>query len=151
MTRNYHKGFFKPLYPEKYMGNPKSIIYRSHWEFVFLRKLDSDPDVIKYASEEFSIKYYSPVDKRVRRYFPDMYYETKSGEKYLVEIKPEYQCIPPKSKNTKNQRKLLSEMKTFSVNQAKWAAAKQWCEERNIKFKILTEKQLFPKIVKKKK
>ena len=53
MTRNYHKGFFKPLYPEKYMGNPKSIIYRSHWEFVFLRKLDSDPDVIKYASEEF--------------------------------------------------------------------------------------------------
>jgi len=146
-----HKGFFKPLHPEKYMGNPKNIIYRSSWEFKVFMQMDHDPNVKFWASEEFSIKYLSPKDKRVRRYFPDVYVEYKDGKKELIEIKPFAQCIKPKAGTKKNSRKLLNETVTYAVNQAKWAAAKQWCEERNIKFKILTEKQLFPKIVKKKK
>lgn len=112
-----------------------------------MMQLDHDPNVVRWASEEFSINYLSPIDKKVHRYFVDFLVEYRNGIKEMIEIKPFSQCIPPKA-NTKrrNQRKLLNEMKTFEVNQAKWAAAKKFCKERNIKFKVLTEKELFPKV-----
>jgi len=138
-----HKGFFKPNFPNKYMGNPKGIVYRSNWEFKVFMQLDHDPNVIRWASEEIIIPYYSTVNKKVRRYFPDVYYETRDNKKYLVEVKPFAQCIPPKK--SKNQRKFLNEAKTYTINQDKWKAARNWCKERGIKFKILTEKELFPK------
>jgi len=46
---------------------------------------------------------------------------------------------------------LLNEVVTYEVNQSKWAYASEWCKQRNVKFKVLTEKQLFPKITKRKK
>ena len=33
-------------------------------------------------------------------------------------------------------------MKTYSVNQAKWSAANEWCKDRRIEFKIITENEL---------
>ena len=33
-------------------------------------------------------------------------------------------------------------MKTYSVNQAKWKAADEWCKDRKIEFKIITENEL---------
>jgi hypothetical protein len=33
-------------------------------------------------------------------------------------------------------------MKTYAVNQAKWKAASEYCEDRKIEFKIITEKEL---------
>lgn len=137
-----HKGKFAPINPKKYMGNPKNIIYRSWWEFCYFRQLDSDKNVVRWASEEFCIRYVSPIDNKIHRYFPDVYYETAKGEKYLIEIKPLSQSVPPKIDKKKNRRKLLSEIKTYEVNQSKWKAAKAWCDERNISFKVLTEKQL---------
>jgi len=144
-----HKGYFKPIHTEKYMGNPKNIIYRSHWEFKVMMQLDHDSSVLRWASEEFSIRYLSPKDKKWHRYFPDFYVEYKDGKKELIEVKPYNQCIKPKPH--KNRRRLLNEIMTYEVNQSKWAFAQEWCKDRGIKFKVLTEKQLFPKIEKKKK
>jgi hypothetical protein len=36
----------------------------------------------------------------------------------------------------------VKERKTYEVNQAKWKAAKEWCADRKIEFKIVTEKEL---------
>ncbi len=39
-------------------------------------------------------------------------------------------------------RSYLSEVKTFAVNNAKWKAADSYCKDRQMKFMILTEKEL---------
>lgn len=143
--RKYIQGYFHPIHPEKYMGNPQNIIYRSSWELRFMKWCDENTNVIQYGSEEFFIPYRSPVDNKVRRYFPDFLIKIKeqSGETktYLIEIKPQRQTVPPKvpKRKTKNW---LYEMKTYSVNQAKWAAAEEWCKSRNIEFKIISEREL---------
>lgn len=144
------KGYFKPHNPEKYMGNPKGIVYRSQWEFRYMMSLDHNPLVKRWASEEFSIKYLSPKDKKFHRYFPDFFVEYTNGNKELIEIKPLSQCLPPKANAKKGKRKLISEVVTYETNQAKWAYAKEWCKQNGVKFKVLTEHDLFPKVKKRK-
>ena len=47
------------------------------------------------------------------------------------------------TKNSKRKTKnYLHEMKTWSVNQAKWKAAIEWCEDRKYEFKLITENEL---------
>jgi hypothetical protein len=70
------------------------------------------------------------------------------GEKTLmIEIKPKYQTKPPdlKNKNTAKgrvSRRYLNEVKTWGVNEAKWKAARQYCQSRGWEFQIYTEDQL---------
>ena len=143
--RKYIQGYFRPIHPEKYIGNPQNIVYRSSWELRFMKWCDESTNVIQYGSEEFFIPYRSPVDNKIRRYFPDFLIkiQEQSGEikTYLIEIKPQRQTVQPKvpKRKTKNW---LYEMKTYSVNQAKWAAAEEWCKSRGIEFKLITEKEL---------
>ena len=59
----------------------------------------------------------------------------------VVEIKPYKQTQEPKKK--KSTRNMLMESLTFSINKAKWAAAKTFCEKYDWEFIILTEKELF--------
>ena len=140
-----YKGKFKPKNPEKYKGDPTNIIYRSLWERKCMVKFDESPNIIEWRSEEVAIPYLSPLDNRVHRYFPDFIIKVreKSGETktYVVEVKPKRQTRPPvtKSKTTKSY---IHECKTYAVNQAKWKYAKEYCEDRLIEFKIITEDEL---------
>jgi hypothetical protein len=59
---------------------------------------------------------------------------------YIIEVKPECQTQPPKQ--TKKTKKYLQESYTYIVNQQKWKAADEFCQERGWKFQILTEKDL---------
>jgi len=141
----YNQGRFTPKRPEKYVGNVNEIIFRSSWERKFLQWCDDNPGVIKYASEELIIPYYSPVDQRMRRYFVDfvIMVKTRTGEikKFAVEIKPSAQCELPKQ--TKKTKRYLTEMATYATNQAKWKAADEYCKSRGLEFLVLTEKHLF--------
>ena len=140
------KGYFKPKNPDKYSGNPSNIIYRSSWEFRFMRWLDSHPDVLTWQSEEFFIPYRSPVDGRYHRYFPDFKFtkrdKNKQIETIVVEVKPETQTKPPQKNVTKITRRHLQEQATYAINIAKWQEAKQFCADRGYKFSIITEKEL---------
>ena len=106
---------------------------------------DESTNVIQYGSEEFFIPYRSPVDNKTHRYFPDFLIkiQEQSGEvkTYLIEIKPQRQTVQPKTPKRKTKN-WLYEMKTYSVNQAKWAAAEEWCKSRGIEFKLITEREL---------
>jgi hypothetical protein len=140
-----YKGKFHPKYPQKYKGDPTNIIYRSLWEMRFMRYLDQHPSVMFWASEEVIIPYISPVDKRVHRYFPDFWVRMKAQDgtinNVLIEIKPHQQTKIP-VKPQKLTRKFINEARTYSVNQAKWKAAEEFCRDRNWQFKVLTEKEL---------
>ena len=146
-----YQGKYKPRKPEKYMGDPTNIIYRSSWELKLMSYLDQHPDVLRWGSEEFFIPYKSPIDNRVHRYFPDFYVEQinkdKKKEKILIEVKPKYQTMPPDpaKKNTpKGQlsRTYLNEVKAWGINQAKWKAAKEYCADRGWRFQIMHEDHL---------
>lgn len=148
MATNYKQGFFKPRFPEKYMGDPKNIVYRSGWEKQVMESLDDNINVVKWSSEEIVIPYKSPVDGRYHRYFVDFYVEAiaPDGSKkvMLLEVKPRAQTMEPKPQSRKTKR-YITEVVTWGVNQAKWEAAKEYCADRGWEFKLITEAELFKK------
>lgn len=139
----YH-GKFAPKHPEKYKGNPSNIVYRSSWEQRVMRHLDLHPQVEWWASEELHIKYHSPVDNRIHRYFPDFIVKVRKADgstaTYILEVKPSCQTILRTPK--RNTRKFLNEVKTYAINQAKWKAADEFCQDHGWVFKIITENEL---------
>lgn len=140
------KSRFKPSNPKKYQGDPNNIICRSSWERKFCLWCDKNENILRWASEEFSIPYLSPVDHRVHRYFPDYLIEVKEKggkvKKYVVEVKPKKQTMPPKKRSRVTQS-YINEMKTYEVNRAKWKAAEDFCLDNGVEFKIITEDNLF--------
>ena len=139
------KSRYYPSYPKKYKGNPNNIVCRSSWERKFCVWCDLNENILEWASEEFCIPYISPVDNRIHRYFPDFIIKVKENDgkikTYIVEVKPERQTVPPKKK-TRVTKSYIYECQTYAVNQAKWKAAKEFCDDRMIEFKIVTEKEL---------
>ena len=140
-----YSGIYRPKNPKKYRGNPSNITYRSLWERKYMIYCDSTPSILEWGSEEVIIPYKSPIDGRSHRYYPDFYIKVreKSGKisKYIVEIKPKKQTKPPYGKD-KRTRAYKNAVLTFAVNRSKWDAAENYCEDRQMKFLILTEDHL---------
>ena len=139
-----YKGKYKPSYPKKYRGDPTNVIYRSLWERKFMVYCDKNENVLEWSSEEIALPYKSPLDNRIHRYFPDFYIKVKEGnkiQKYLVEIKPKRQVSEPKVQKRKTKG-YIYEVKEYVKNQAKWKSAQEFCEDRQWKFKIMTEDDL---------
>jgi hypothetical protein len=141
---NSYKGKFTPQNPKKYNGNPDNIIYRSSWELRCMKWFDDNPNIIWWSSEELAIPYYSPVDQRMHRYFPDFIIKVKRKDDtimtYVVEVKPEAQTKKPTQKRKTKQ--FIKESITYVVNQMKWKAADEFCHAHGWQFKIVTEKDL---------
>lgn len=146
MARKYEQGIYRPLHPEKYVGDAKNITFRSSWERRFNRWCDMNPSVVKWNSEEIIIPYWSEVDQKMRRYFVDYIVQLKTDrgtmETLLVEIKPECQIQPPSKKGRKKPETYLAEMQTWQVNQDKWKAATAWAEKHGMRFIVLNEYDL---------
>ena len=140
-----YSGIYKPINPKKYRGNPTRVIYRSLWERKFMVFCDNNPSILEWGSEEVIIPYRSPLDGKSHRYYPDFYIKVreKSGKisKYIVEIKPKKQCVEPKVQKRKTKG-YIYEVCEYAKNQAKWKAAREFCEDRQWEFKILTEDEL---------
>jgi hypothetical protein len=143
-TKTY-KGKFRPKNPGKYTGDVANIVYRSLWELRFMKWCDTNPSVQEWGSEIVIVPYVSPIDRKVHRYFVDFYIKIKNKmnetQKYLIEIKPERFTKPPEIPKKKTKR-FIDEVFQYGVNEAKWKAAFEFCEDRNMKFMILTEKDL---------
>ena len=126
--------------PAKYVGT-KVPTYRSSWEWSFMRFCDTNPSVQKWASEAITIPYRDPLTGRQTIYVPDFFiqYMDKNNKMHveLIEVKPASQAILERvGKNKYNQAQ-------FVKNQAKWQAANIWCKQQGIKFRILSENDLF--------
>lgn len=127
-----------PKFRNKYEGNPDNIIVRSSWEVRFLNWCDNNKAIKSYSSEEIIVSYISPIDQKRHRYFPDAKIVAQDDRVYLIEIKPNHQTKPPNKKS----KRYLTEATTYMVNQAKWKAAREYCDRRGWQFKILTEYEL---------
>lgn len=143
-----YKGIFKPKNPLKYAGKVDNIVYMSGWELKVMQWLDSHPDVIQWASEEFAIPYLSPVDQKIHRYYPDFFVKMKNKQGKLdaliIEVKPKSNMSRPKQPKKQTPR-FIKEVVTYEVNKAKWSSATKFCEERGMKFVVMTEEHIFKK------
>jgi hypothetical protein len=134
-----YKSVYNPKNPKKYAGDASKIVCRSLWERNVCKFCDETPNIIKWSSEEISIPYVSPLDKKVHNYYPDFLIQFKNSaglHNWMVEVKPKKQTYLKENASKK-------EKATWIINTAKWQAAKKYCDIHNIVFKIVTEKDLF--------
>ena len=140
--KKFLQGKYSPKFPEKYKGDCSEIYYRSSWERKFCAYCDLNENILEWQSEEKYVSYRSPIDNRIHRYFPDFLIKVKESngsiKKYMIEIKPSRQTIPPQ-KPQRQTKRYISEVYEYAKNQAKWEAAREWCADRGYEFKLITE------------
>ena len=137
---NFAQGRFDMKNPDKYVGK-KTPLARSSWEFVFMRMLDEHQGVEKWASESIQIPYRDPLTGKQTVYVPDflIVYVDKDMKKHaeLIEIKPKNQSmLESVGKNPYNQAQYVK-------NMAKWQAAQVWCKRMGLRFRVVSEEDLF--------
>ena len=162
-----HQGYYKCQHPEKYIGNPQLIIYRSGYELTFCRWCDFSPSILRWSSEPMKVPYANKVSKlaecqkynlnpndpknwEIKNYNLDFWCEIKKDEntveKWFVEIKPSSELkkpIPPdKNAPLKVQRKFVNEAKRYLINEEKFKSLNAWAEKSGGKFYVFTEIQL---------
>jgi hypothetical protein len=129
----------------KKQNNEIFLRYRSGLELRAMKYADNNKNIIKWGCESFNIKYIKPTDGKIHRYFIDLFIEFTSGDKFIVEIKSSGETVPPKIPKKKTQKSIKNynnACKTFAINEAKWQSATKFAKENNMKFTIITEKQI---------
>ena len=110
-----YKSRYKVVNRKKYIGDPDKVICRSLWERQVCKYLDSNKNIIRWGSEEISIPYYSPVDKKMHKYYPDFIIEKKNKrneiETTLIEVKPYKQTKTPERKRKSKKKVRLQRKK----------------------------------------
>lgn len=133
-------GRYNLKFPEKYLGNPVNVFWRSSWELSAMKFFDSSPSILKWGSEEIKIPYIKPTDGRIHHYFPDflIVYKDKTGQirKELLEIKPLKEVRLTK-------KSTVYDKVSIAINEAKWKAATAFALQHGMTFRILTEASLF--------
>ena len=123
----------------KYVGNgvPR---YRSGWELAFMRFLDNNDNVMQWASESIQIPYRNPITGKQSIYVPDFLITYKTRQNTLIaeliEIKPKKQSVI-ESKMSNRDRMVVA------INYAKWDQATKWCKRNGLKFRVITEEDMF--------
>lgn len=141
----FKQGYYIPKNPQKYKGDLNNIIYRSSWELRFNEFLDNNENILEWMSEEIWIPYLKPTDNKIHKYYPDYFvkFVDSSNRQHIeiIEVKPASQIKRPRK--SKNPKTALYEDLTYAVNLSKWKSATEWCNKRGIKFRLLTEHELF--------
>ena len=114
--------------------------YRSSWEYTFMSFCDNNPAVLNWVSEGVKIPYFNPVSGKQTIYVPDflvVYIDANQRQHTeLVEIKPSKESTMESARSYRD--KLM-----VAMNMAKWAAADSWCRANNMRFRVVTEFDIF--------
>jgi hypothetical protein len=135
----YARGQYQVKNLAKYIG-ANFPTYRSSWELVFCQFCDNNPAVAQWASEAIRIPYVNPLTGKKTIYVPDflIVYNDKNNRQHaeVVEIKP--------TKETSfESARSIRDKSMVAVNMAKWQAANAWCKAQGLKFRVITEKDIF--------
>ena len=134
----------------KYKGT-YPIIYRSSYELAFIQFCCRTSDILSWGSES-TIVYYKDTGRNntLHRYYIDftisLLTKERKVQKYLIEIKPHHETIPPKVTGKRNPKSLQKAQQTYITNQCKWKEATKYAHTKGYLFKVLTEKELFQDI-----
>jgi hypothetical protein len=155
VARRPSKGKYTPSNPDKYLGDPAKIIYRSSWELSAMLFFDAHHSVVGWMSEGLptnhvhtglnGIPYRNPFTGRWTFYVPDFFIISINNQKQktmqVIEVKP-FDEVPPAMTGFTGK---VNEMKQARqmLNAAKYAAAMQYCAARGWQFRVMTEKDMF--------
>ena len=135
----YASGKYQVKNPGKYMGK-RLPNYRSSWEYTFMSFCDNNPAVLNWVSEGVKIPYFNPVSGKQTIYVPDflvVYIDANQRQHTeLVEIKPSKEATMESARSYRD--KLM-----VAMNMAKWAAADSWARANNMRFRVVTEFDIF--------
>ena len=138
--KRWAQGKYNCKNPAKYVGK-KTPTYRSSWEFHFMKFCDENPAIAAWASEAIKIPYRSPLTGKPTVYVPDFFivYVDKNGRKNaeLIEVKPMAQT------SMEAAGRSMGKKKQVIINQAKWEAANAYARQNKIRFRVVSEEQLF--------
>jgi hypothetical protein len=138
----YANGKFTIKNPEKYMGK-RSPTYRSSWEFAFMNFCDNNPSVLNWTSESVKIPYFNPVLGKQTIYVPDfLIVYMDSNQKQHTEVVE----IKPSTQTTMEGARSYQDKLSVAINMAKWAAADNWARANNMRFRVITEYDIFKNI-----
>jgi len=136
---NFRQGVYTVRNTQKYVGknNPR---YRSGWEMTFMMFLDSNDNIVHWASESISIPYRNPITGKNSMYVPDFFvtYRTRDNttRAELIEIKPKKQSLVEGRMSNRDRA-------VVAVNYAKWDAATKWARRQGLTFRVINEDQIF--------
>ena len=144
-NNKYFQGIYTPINSTKYQGNTNPA-YRSSLERKFFYYFDTSPNVVAWASESIIVPYFNNVDNKIHKYYVDLIAAIKDKDgkvqKYLIELKPYIQTLPPIKSDKKKTGTVLYENLMYHQNQCKWKAASEYAAKKDMKFIILTERDL---------
>ena len=107
---------------------------------------DKSDSVLLWQSEEKRVRYYDPVKKKNRTYYPDFLvkYINRDGRVLteMVEVKPIRQVKGPNPNPKKKTKSWMNQVNTYITNQCKWKAAEEYCQEQGWEFRLLTEQNI---------
>jgi hypothetical protein len=136
---NFRQGVYTCKNLDKYVGRNKPR-YRSGWEMTFMMFLDSNDNIVQWASESITIPYRNPITGKQSMYVPDFFVTYRSRDNTtraeIIEIKPKKQSLI-ESKMSDRDRAVVA------VNYAKWDAATKWCRRNGLTFRVINEDQIF--------
>jgi hypothetical protein len=147
---NYKQGLYNPVNPDKYIGNPLDIKYRSSWEYAFCKYLDLNERIIRWGCEQ-PIIMYKDLQNKTHRYYPDFVYSLMidnnplNYKTVIVEIKPASELIPPVRPLNETGKALENyeyAVRQHIRNKLKWESAVSYCEKNKAEFVIITEDRL---------
>jgi len=136
--KHYYSGKYRIIHREKYDGDASGVVYRSLWERQVFKWCDENAAVVSWSSEETVVPYRCRSDGKSHRYFVDLKITFKTGETYLIEIKPKKQTQEPPVKSRKTKA-YITEVLTYAKNISKWEAAREYCADRGWIFEVWTE------------
>jgi hypothetical protein len=106
----------------------------------FMTFCDNNPAVLQWASEPFMIPYRNPLSGKNTIYIPDfmMVYIDAQQQKHaeVIEIKPLKETTLETAKSVRDKAAVI-------LNMAKWTAARAFCQAHGMKFRIVTEHDIF--------
>jgi len=136
---NFRQGIYTVKNSGKYVGK-REPRYRSGWEMTFMMFLDSNDNIVNWASESISIPYRNPITGKQSMYVPDFFvtYRDRNNttRAELIEIKPKKQSLI-ESRMSDRDRAVVA------VNYAKWDAATKWARRNGLIFRVINEDMIF--------
>lgn len=118
------------IYSRKCLNSLDGYVYcDSSYEIAYILSLELDDSVEWFSKEPRDLNIEYTHNSEIHWYWPDFIVKYKSGEIYLIEIKP---------KNLINNDNVIS----------KKEAAEKWCKENGMEYRILTEDDIFVSVSK---
>lgn len=156
------QGEYHPKNSHKYVGK-YPIKFRSSWELRLMKFFDLHDSVLQWTSESISIAYYDPIQKKMRRYFPDfsVVYTDKDHNivKEIIEVKPMKHSpvadgiltresfskmnLRTPEQGRKKLKTYMREVATYITNIKKWEAMVNAAERMGYRFRVMTESSIF--------